>query len=301
MISREEIFDPNNLDLLARQVVEGFITGLHKSPYHGFSVEFAEHRQYNTGETVRNIDWKLFARTEKLFVKKYEEETNLRCQILLDVSPSMYYPDSKSNKLHFSVFAAASLIYLLHKQRDAVGLTMFADRIIDQTDIRSSGSHYRYLMNSLSDLLKVNMPEESGTNISSTLHEIADKIHRRSLIIIFTDMFENNDTEELFAALQHLKFNKHEVILFHTTERSKELEFDFPNRPYTFRDMESGEKVRLFPAEVKEYYVKNIESFYKELKFKCAQYHIDFVETDINRSLDDVLLPFLVKRQKMRI
>lgn len=300
MIQRDEIFSASNLDLLAKQVVEGFITGLHKSPYHGFSVEFAEHRQYNTGESVRNIDWKLYARTEKLFVKKYEEETNLRCQILIDVSPSMHYPPGKMNKLRFSVFAAASLMYLLHKQRDAIGLSLFSDQITTHTDIRSSGSHHRYLLNTLSDLLS-SEPNLTGTNISTTLHEIADKIHRRSLIILFTDMFENHDMEDLFAALQHLKFNKHEVILFHTTDKATEIEFDFPNRPYTFRDTESGERIRLFPSEVRDHYVKQIGEFYRELKFRCAQYHIDFVETDIRRPVEEVLLPFLVKRQKMRI
>lgn len=298
-INREELLTSSNLDLLAKQVVEGFITGLHKSPYHGFSVEFAEHRQYNTGESVRNIDWKLYARTEKLFVKKYEEETNLRCQILLDVSPSMYYPDAKNNKIRFSVLAAASLIHLLRKQRDAVGLTLFSDHVIEQTDTRSSGSHLQYLMNTLGGLLE-SKESYPGTRIADTLHMIAEKIHRRSLIILFTDMFEEGDSDDLFAALQHLKFNKHEVILFHTTDKRTEMDFDFPNRPMSFQDVESGEKVKLYPSEVREYYLDHISKFYRELKFKCAQYRIDFVETDIQRPIDEVLLPFLVKRQKMR-
>lgn len=300
MLNREEIVNAGNLELLANQVVEGFLVGLHKSPYHGFSVEFAEHRLYNPGESVRNLDWKLYARTDRLFVKKYEEETNLRCHILLDASSSMFYPDAKHNKLRFSILAAASLMQMLKRQRDAMGLSIFSDKIEFETPVKSSMSHHTFLMTELARKLGEEQPKKT-TNISGTLHEIAERIHKRSLILLFSDMFDKSDDQELFEALQHLKYNKHELILFHTIDKDKEMDFDFDNRPYTFEDMESGERIKLHPAEVKEMYQKNITEFYKELRSKCNQYKIDFVETDINQPIDQILLPFLVRRQKMRI
>ncbi|MFT5512552.1 MAG: hypothetical protein ACI8SE_000950 [Bacteroidia bacterium] len=288
-----------NLELLARQVVEGFITGLHKSPYHGFSVEFAEHRQYNTGESTRNIDWKLYARTGRLYVKRFEEETNLRCQLLLDVSSSMFYPNQKDNKLRFGVVAAASIMHLLRKQRDAVGLTVFHDAIVNHIPAKSSGSHHQLLLNELSNSYDTKSIQKS-TDVVAVLHEIAERIHKRSLVVIFSDMFDSGNEEVLFDALQHLKFNKHEVVLFHIMDHDSEVNFDFEDRPYTFEDLESGERVKLFPSEVKEQYTKEFNTFYTNLKNKCAQYKIDFVNCDISKSLDQVLLPFLVKRHKMR-
>lgn len=300
MIKDSEIVRPGNLELLARQVVEGFITGLHKSPYHGFSVEFAEHRQYNTGESIKNIDWKLFARTERLYVKRFEEETNLRCCILIDNSSSMQYPPDGVNKLSFSILGAASLMHLLKMQRDAVGLTVFSNKIYDQTEIRSSASHHMQLLHVLDNLYD-QKSEERGSNICDTLHEIAERIHRRSLVVIFSDMFDSQTPDEIFDALQHLKYNKHEVILFHTMHKPQELDFEFANRPYTFQDSETGERVKLFPDEVKEVYIERMTSFYHELKFRAAQYRIDFVEADVSRPLDQIFIPFLVKRQRMRI
>lgn len=300
MLNREEIVNAGNLELLANQVVEGFLVGLHKSPYHGFSVEFAEHRLYNPGESVRNMDWKLYARTDRLFVKKYEEETNLRCHVLIDASASMYYPEKGHNKLRFSVLAAASLMQMLKRQRDGVGLSVFSDQVEIQTPVKSSGSHQVYLMTELARLLDKESPTKS-TNIASTLHEIAERIHKRSLIVLFSDMFDQGNSKEMFEALQHLKYNKHELILFHTVSKSKEMDFEFDNRPYTFEDVETGEKIKLHPSEVKELYRKNINDFHVELKSKCNQYKIDFVETDIDKPIDQILLPFLVRRQKMRI
>lgn len=300
MLNENEILNAGNLEFLASQVVEGFITGMHKSPFHGFSVEFAEHRQYNSGESTRHIDWRLFGRTDKLFVKKYEEETNLRCQLLIDCSSSMFYPENKHNKMRFSVLAAAAIMNLLKKQRDAVGLTLFNESIEFQTDVKSTASHYRLLLNKLGQCLDLN-PQQQKTNIEDVLHEIAEKIHRRSLIILFSDMFEDTAMyEPLFAALQHLKYNKHEVVLFHTVQHKSEIDFSFDNKPYLFEDIETGEKVKLFPHEIQEVYRKKMGDFYVELKNRCAQYKIDFVEADIDLGQDQVLLPFLVKRQKMR-
>ncbi|MCB0567217.1 MAG: DUF58 domain-containing protein [Phaeodactylibacter sp.] len=301
-----DVRDLGNLELLARQVVEGFIIGLHKSPFHGFSVEFAEHRLYNPGEDTRNIDWKVFARTDRLFTKRFEEETNLRCQIVIDASSSMYFPEvtktSKDyiNKLRFSALSAAALMNLLQRQRDAFGLSIFDEDVRVHTHCKSSTSHYRLLLTYLDQA--INEPERNrATSAAKALHQIADSIHKRSMVIIFSDMFEQSEnTEQLFAAMQHLKHNKHEVVLFHVVDKSKEINFEFENRPYLFIDMESGEKVRLQSNQVREYYIEQMGKFKEELKFKCLQYRIDFVEADINEGFRNILQSFLVKRSKMR-
>ncbi len=306
LIDNYDVRTIGNLELLAKQVVEGFIIGLHKSPFHGFSVEFAEHRLHNPGESTKNIDWKVYARSEKLFTKRFEEETNLRCQIVIDASSSMYFPEKaikdknfKYNKLKFSAFAAAALMNLLKKQRDAFGLSIFDDSLKQHTHCKTSTSHYRLLLSHLDQLID-NPVMNQATNATKCLHQIADAIHRRSLVVIFSDMFEEPDrAEELFSALQHLKHNKHEVILFHVVDKEKELDFDFENRPYLFVDMETGEKVRLQSNQVKEYYVKRIKEYKDSLRMKCLQYKIDFVEADINLDFRQVLLPYLVKRSKM--
>ncbi|NUM32851.1 MAG: DUF58 domain-containing protein [Bacteroidetes bacterium] len=301
MIKNEDLLKPGNLELLARQVVEGFITGLHKSPFHGFSVEFAEHRIYNPGESVKNIDWKLFARSDKLFTKKFEEETNLRCQILIDTSSSMYYPEKGWNKLKFAILAAASIIFLLKNQRDASGITFFSDEIEYSSNIKSTESHFRMLIGELEKLLE-DKPLKKTSNIIPALHNIAEKINKRSLVIIFSDMMESNgNTDELFSALQHLKFYKNEVILFHTIDKKSELDFDFENRPYIFEDIETGEKVKLYPSEVKETYEMQTAEFINELTNRCRQYKIDFVAADVALPYEQILLPFLVKRQKMSV
>ncbi len=303
--SRLEQF--SSLEFIARQVVEGFITGLHKSPFHGFSVEFAEHRLYNSGESIRNIDWKLFGRTDRLYVKRYEEETNLRCHILIDNSSSMYYPVldkpdiDHPNKITFSVYVSAALIHLFRKQRDAAGVSVFSDQIERHTQAKSSNVHHKYLFSELEKLIHpISIDTRKKTAVADTLHELAERIHKRSLVIIFSDMFENTSKpDELFAALQHLKHNRHEVVLFHVTDKSKEMDFSFENRPYRFIDMETGQQVKLFPAEVKPQYLEAVKRFKDELKLKCGQYHIDLVEADINKGFEQVLLPYLVKRSKL--
>lgn len=289
-----------NIEFLAKQMVEGFITGLHKSPYHGFSVEFAEHRLYNSGESTRHIDWKVFAKTDRLYTKRYEEETNLRCQILIDTSSSMYYPSPDSGKLTFSVMAAACLAYMLQNQRDAVGLTTFSDAIHHSTATKSTPSHLHSLFLLLQNLLAENTSEKK-TNVASIIHEIADKTQKRSLVIIFSDMMDNqSDLNAIFSGLQHLKHNKHEVLLFHVIDAKTEEEFEFEERPYEFIDVESGEKVKVQPSQVKEYFRQQIKKFYHELRLKCGQYKIDFITADINKSYDQILLPYLIKRSKMR-
>ncbi len=306
LLDNQEVRHLENLELLARQVVEGFIIGLHKSPFHGFSVEFAEHRLYNPGESTKDIDWKVYARTDRLYVKRFEEETNLRCQIVVDASSSMYFPEMNPsagkplNKLGFSALAAASLMNLLQKQRDAFGLSIFDSEVRQHTVCKSSTSHYRLLLTYLQQLLD-NPQRNKHTAAAQALHEIADSIHKRSMVVIFSDMFEQSaDTEALFGALQHLKHNKHEVILFHTVDKRLEMDFEFENRPYLFIDIETGEQLRLQPNQVKEHYVKQLQEFKKNLQLKCMQYQIDFVEADIRMGFKPILQAWLVKRMKMR-
>jgi len=300
-IDRLRLAQFGNLELLAKQVVEGFITGLHKSPFHGFSVEFAEHRLYNTGESTRHIDWKLFGRTEKMFTKKYEEETNLRCHIVIDNSSSMFFPKDGLSKFEFSVYAAASLIELLKRQRDAVGLSLFNEKLDLHTQAKSSLSHHRYLYNELEQRLRTyDEQSKKATNTVQLLHDIAELTHRRSLVVIFSDLFDDpSHLDELFQALNHLKHNKHEVVIFHVIDKKLEYNFELENRPYQLIDMETGERMKLQPAEVKEKYIEGVQNYFNEIKLRCANYRIDFMPADINEGYDQILLQYLLKRQKM--
>lgn len=296
-----------SLEFLARQIVEGFITGLHKSPFHGFSVEFAEHRLYNTGEPTKNIDWKLYARTEKLFVKRYEEETNLRCQIVIDKSSSMYFPVKNKldfnnlNKLWFSVYSSASLIEMMRRQRDAVGLSTFDKDIALHTPAKLSRVHLNMIYNELEKLmLPYEKKDMCQTDTVQCLHKIAEMTHKRSLVIIFSDMFDNLDnSKEMFAALEHLRYNKHEVILFHVYDSLLEEKLEYENRPHRFVDLETGETLKLNPVEIKEKYETIMLAKKEELLRHCYQYQIDYVEADINKSYNQILTSYLIKRSKI--
>ena len=296
-----------SLEFLARQIVEGFITGLHKSPFHGFSVEFAEHRLYNTGEPTKNIDWKLYARTEKLFVKRYEEETNLRCQIVIDKSSSMYFPVRNKldfnnlNKLWFSVYSSAALIEMMRRQRDAVGLSTFDKDIALHTPAKLSRVHLNMIYNELDKLmLPYEKKDMCQTDTVQCLHKIAEMTHKRSLVIIFSDMFDNLDNSKgMFAALEHLRYNKHEVILFHVFDSFHEEKLEYENRPYRFVDMETGEALKLNPVEIKEKYEKIMAAKKEELLHHCYQYQIDYVEADINKAYNQILTSYLIKRSKI--
>lgn len=288
------------IEFRSRQLVEGFITGLHKSPYHGFSVEFAEHRLYNTGQSTRHVDWKVFARTDKLFTKQYEEETNLRCMLLLDASPSMFYPKPDHGKLLFSIQAAGALAWLLHKQRDAVGLGVFDSEIRAHTPVKSSRSGLEKVFHAL-EQYAIAKPATSGqTNATKVLHEIAEKVHRRSLIVLFTDLFETAlDLTEVFKALQHLKHNKHEVLLFHIFDGETEQQFDFPGRPHEFIDLETGEKIRLNPEEIREGVQKKLKELHQQVAIRCHELKIDLVRADVRKGFESVLQAYLIKRSKM--
>ena len=300
-LNLQDIRQSANLELLARQLVDGFITGLHKSPYHGFSVEFAEHRLYNEGESTRHIDWKVYARTDRLFTKQYEEETNLRCLIAIDTSASMFYPNDTKAKIRYSAIASAALAYMLNLQRDAVGLCLFSDSIETLTPVKSSPTHLDKLLIILDGLLKQE-PRKNSTNVAKVLHEVAEKIHKRSLVILFSDMFDGdtNDSEEIFKALQHLKHNKHEVIVFHIMDYATEVAFEFEDKPIEFVDLESNQKLKLNPADIRETYIKEANKFYDNLLMKCHQYKIDFVKADVREDVNTILQTYLIKRAKMK-
>lgn len=288
-------------ELLAKQIVEGFITGLHKSPYHGFSVEFAEHKLYNKGESTRHIDWKLYAKTDKLFVRKYEEETNLRAQIIIDVSPSMNFKSRQGHaKLEYAKLLAGALTYLFSKQRDAVGITTFSDDVKTFFPAKLNRAHLNQMYQVLENL-EVDTSVQS-THISKTLHQIAERVHKRSIVILITDAFDQSDSknEEMFEALRHLKFNNHEVMLFQLQDKEQEIEFDFENRPHIFEDLETGKKVELNPVVYRETYRELMESWENEIKLNAQQMAMDFVQCNVNESVTKSLIPFLVKRAQMK-
>lgn len=299
---QEKISSFEHLELLANQVVEGFISGMHKSPFHGFSAEFAEHKVYNAGESTKHIDWKLFAKTDRLYTKRFEEETNLRCHLIIDNSSSMHYPKLQDNqpfyesKIGFSVLASAVLMNLLKKQRDAVGLSIYSDTYEYYAPEKGSDRHQRMLLNKLENLL------DTPTTIKTTdtitfLHQIAEKIHRRSMIVLFTDMLQTKDDNALFNALQHLKHDKHKVVLFHVIDDKTELHFDYDNAPRKFIDIENGEEVTLFAENVKEIYEENVQSYFKKLAQTCAQNKIKYVPVNVGADFEKILTTYLVEKQ----
>ncbi|NDP28026.1 MAG: DUF58 domain-containing protein [Flavobacterium sp.] len=298
----EKISSFQHLELLANQIVEGFISGMHKSPFHGFSAEFAEHKVYNVGESTKHIDWKLFAKTDRLYTKKFEEDTNLRCHIIIDNSSSMHYPKLEEqekfyqNKIGFSVLASAVLMNILKKQRDAIGLSVFSDTYEYYSPEKGSDRHHRMILNALENLLEKPKVQKS-TDTITFLHQIAEKIHRRSMIILFTDMFQSGNEEALFTALQHLKHNKHKVVLFHVVDNKTELNFDFDNAPRKFIDIETGDEVTIFADNVKDEYEKGVQSYFKKLALTCSQNKIKYVPVGVADSFEKILTTYLVEKQ----
>lgn len=293
-----------NLELLAKQVVEGFIAGMHKSPFHGFSAEFAEHKIYNQGESTKHIDWKLFAKTDKLYTKRYDEETNLRCHLIIDNSSSMHYPQYKDfhinqlNKIAFSTLASASIMHVLKRQRDAVGLSVYSDVYEYYAPEKGSERHHHMLLNTLENVVQ-SKPKQKTTETYTYLHQIAEKLKRRSLVMLFTDMFQDVVSQDaLFEALRHLKYNKHEVVLFHVFDKDKELKFNFDNNPKRFVDVESGAFINVYADTIKTNYETAVGDFFEVLKLKCAQYQIKYVEANINDNFDNVLTTFMIERSK---
>jgi len=299
----EKISSFQHLELLANQIVEGFISGMHKSPFHGFSAEFAEHKVYNVGESTKHIDWKLFAKTDRLFTKRFEEETNLRCHIIIDNSSSMHYPKLNENqpfyesKIGFSVLASAVLMNLLKKQRDAIGLSVFSDTYEYYAPEKGSDRHHRMVLNALENLLE-KPKTQKRTDTITFLHQIAEKMHRRSMIILFTDMFQSGNEGVLFNALQHLKHNKHKVVLFHVIDNKTELNLEYDNTPRKFIDLESGEEVTIFADNVKREYEKGVNAYFKKLALTCSQNKIKYIPVGVSDNFEKILTTYLVEKQK---
>lgn len=298
----EKISKFQHLEMLANQIVEGFISGMHKSPFHGFSAEFSEHKVYNVGESTKHIDWKLFAKTDRLYTKKFEEDTNLRCHIIIDNSSSMHYPKLEESenffntKIGFSVLASAVLMNILKKQRDAVGLSVFSDTYEYFAPDKGSDRHHRMILHTLENLLE-KPTIQKNTDTITFLHQIAEKIHRRSMIILFTDMFQSGNEETLFEALQHLKHNKNKVILFHVIDHKTELNFDFDNTPRKFIDLETGDEVNLFAENIKTEYEKGVNMYFKRLSLICAQNKIGYIPVSVGDNFEKILTTYLVEKQ----
>ncbi len=292
-----------NLALLASQVVEGYISGMHQSPFHGFSAEFAEHKVYNPGESTRHIDWKLYAKTDKFYTKRYDEETNLRCHLIIDNSASMHYPSlsrqepGSLNKIGYAALAAASIMNLLKKQRDAVGLSLYSNTYEYYAPEKGSDRHHAMLLDQLNKLV-LTKASQQPTDTYKYLHEIAQNIKRRSLVILFTDMFQPTvDQAELFKAVRHLKYNKHDVVLFHTYDSKTEVSLNFEDRPIRFVDVETSEHVNIFADQVKDSYESAVQQYFEQIRLLCGQYRIKYVPVDIQQDFQVVLTTFLLERQ----
>ena len=280
----------SNMSLRARLVVEGYIIGQHKSPFHGFSVEFAEHRAYGPGDEIRHIDWKLYGKTDRFFVKQYEEETNLRSYILLDTSRSKEYKSDKISKLDYGNYLSAALAYLMINQQDGVGLTLFDNKIKTFIPPRSKPSHVNTILSHLD-----NIGSGKDTDVGLVLHEMAERIKKRGLVIIISDLFD--EVENIMKGLKHFRHNKQEIIVFHVMDR-KELEFDFTNRT-KFKDMETNEQITTEPWKIRKVYQKSIQSYQNELRLKCREQKIDYVPLFTYQRLDLALNEYLKKRQRL--
>ncbi len=288
------------MELRARLIVEGFITGLHKSPYHGFSVEFAEHRPYNPGDELRHVDWKVYAKTDRHYVKQYEEETNLRHYVVLDTSSSMRYRgEGKVSKLEYGAYLASALHFLMIRQRDATGLVAFDDRVHTLRPPRSTQGYLRELLATL-DRFTTSADTGKRTGAASVLHEVAERIARRSLVVLITDLFENvGEHEDLIKALRHLRYRGHEVLVFHVLDGATERRFRFPDVPMVFRDLETGEELSLEPSQVRASYAEAVEHFSRRFRDRCRERNIDVLELDTAEPYSTALLAYLAKRARL--
>jgi len=313
---RPELRFAEKLDLHARRVVEGFISGLHQSPYQGFSVEFAEHRAYAQGESTRHLDWKLLARTDKPYVKRYEAETNLRCWMAIDRSRSMRYPvgppeeatkggikgaeADDQQKLLFSMRASAALVHLLKRQRDAFGLAWLGQGLESVSEARLSTRHQRELFEQMGRVWADEEGDARSSNLAEGLNRLAERMRSRSMLAVFTDLFETGAAlDDLTAALQHLRFKKHDVVVFHVLNRSLEMELGLDNRPYKLIDAETGRSLQVEPMQIREAYRERAESFAQDMKLRCGAVGVDWVEVDTALGYKPVLVEFLRRRAKM--
>ena len=280
----------NNMSLIARLVVEGYIVGLHKSPYHGFSVEFAEHRAYGIGDEIRHIDWKLYGKTDRFYIKQFEEETNLRSYLLLDTSKSMTFKSGPVSKLQYGTYLAAALTYLMLNQQDGVSLTLFDERTRSFVPPRSTKSHLNTVLAQLE-----NITPGPDTKIAPALHQLAEKIWKRGLIILISDLLD--DPDDVLTGLKHFRHKKHEVIVFHLLDR-QELDFNYSVRT-RFRDLESGKEITTEPWQIKTAYRKIVKEFQNTYKIKCRAKNIDYVPIYTDENLDLALNGYLMKRKKI--
>ena len=280
----------NSISMKAKLVVEGYIIGQHRSPYHGFSVEFSEHRSYEPGDEVKHIDWKLYGKTNRLYVKRYEEETNLRAHLILDTSKSMSYTSSKVSKLDYGSYLLAALSYLMISQQDAAGVVLFDEKIRSFIPPKSTPSH----LNTLLNVLDAPKPG-NDTKIESVLHQMAERINKRGLVIIISDLLD--EPKNVFKGLKHFRHRKQEVILFHILDRN-ELEFEFENRT-KFVDMESGEEITTDPWHIKNDYKNLILDVQKYYRRNCRLNKIDYVPLYTDDSLDKGLSEYFNKRQRL--
>jgi len=283
------------LEVIARLVVEGFISGLHKSPHKGFSVEFAEHRQYVIGDNIRDIDWKLFGKSDRFYIKQYEEETNLRAYLLVDASGSMNYaPDSKPprpTKFRYATCVAAALSYLMLQQRDAVGLVTFDSRVRRYIPPRAKAAHLRGIFEELD-----RTQPGADTNLSAIFHDLAERFRKRGLIIVLSDLFD--DPERLASALQHFRHKKHEVIVFHLLD---EDELSFPFTQLTqFEDMEIADtRLLIEPRQLRDEYLAQVNAFIERVRRLCWQFQIDYVPMKTHEPFDTALAAYLARRMDL--
>ncbi len=280
----------DNLSLRARLVVEGFISGLHRSPYHGFSVEFAEHRAYGAGDEIRHVDWKLFAKTDRYYVKQFEEETNLKSYLLVDQSRSMAFASGEVSKLTYAQTLAASLSYLMLKQQDAIGLALFDSEIRHYLAPRARASHLHAILGAMSD-----MQAGGETSIAPVLHQLAESIVKRGLIVLISDLFD--DPEEILQGLKHFRHKRHEVIVFHILD-PQELVFSFSSRT-RFKDMETGQVITTEPWHIRAAYQEQMDRFIDTYRTRCGQQRIDYVQITTDRPLDLALSEYLLKRRRV--
>jgi uncharacterized protein (DUF58 family) len=281
----------NSLELRARLVVEGFMVGLHKSPYHGFSVEFTQHRPYMQGDGLKDIDWKVYGKTEKFYIKQYEEETNLRSYILLDVSKSMQFSSGQNvSKLEYASTLAAALSYLMMKQQDAFGLTLYSDRIVQYLPPKATKSYLRQILKSL-----VSVKASDTTNTSACLNSVAEKIKRRGLVIIISDLFD--DIESVITALKHFSYQKNEIIVFQILDPI-ERNFAF-GRDAIFKDMESEEELTTQPYQIQKAYKLAMEEFISRIKSECLDSKIDFNIIETSTPFDKALMSYIQKRRRL--
>ena len=280
----------NSMLLRAKMVVEGSIIGKHRSPYHGFSVEFAEHRSYGFGDEIRHIDWKLFGKTDRLYIKRYEEETNLSAHLILDISNSMLYGSKKITKLEYANSLIASLAYLMINQQDATGLVQFSNKINRFILPKSRPSHLNVILSQLNDNLT-----EPDTNIEPVLHEMAERISKRGLIVLCSDLMDN--PEKIINGLKHFRHKKQEVIVFHIFDR-KEFEFDFKSR-IKFLDMETKQEIDSEPWHIRDSYTKLVSDLQKYFRRNCRKNLIDYIPVFSDQSLESCIIEYLNKRKKL--